>query len=143
MASEQGPRLSPQNAGFTLAEVMVAVTILAIGVLAWAALQSHNIRYRDASGRMTVAIQLAQSSIEDLADAASDWDPSEGLIYSNVTNQTLNNIPFAITETVNGTTRLFPDGKSMWRIQVDVGWDHFGQKNVHLERLVMGDYDGT
>lgn len=138
MDQEQGRGLRSSSDGFTLAEVMVAVTILAIGVLAWAALQSHNIRYRDASGRLTVATQLAQSSIGDLADAASNYTASGGLTWSNSTNQTLNNITYTIFESINGTNRLVPDGRSLWRVQVDVGWDHFGRRNVHLERLVMG-----
>lgn len=64
-------RLKNQK-GFTLMEVMIAVIILSVALLALAGLQIVSIRGNSFGGTMTEAITLARDKIEDLK--ASDWD---------------------------------------------------------------------
>ena len=51
--------------GFSLIEVMMAILILAVGILAWAGLQDNNIEGRSTSSRMTTAVELAQTLVEE------------------------------------------------------------------------------
>lgn len=126
------------RAGFTLIEVLMAVFILAIGILSWAATQSHNIRSRDVSGRSTAAVSLAQSRLDDMSDWVSNWDENDDDQTFTTTNYVVDKTSFTIVETVNGTSQLVPDGRSMWRVQIDVQWESLGSKTVHLERIVKG-----
>jgi len=64
-------RLKNQK-GFTLMEVMIAVIILSVALLALAGLQIVSIRGNSFGGTMTEAITLARDKIEDLK--RNDWD---------------------------------------------------------------------
>ena len=64
-------RLKNQK-GFTLMEVMIAVIILSVALLALAGLQIVSIRGNSFGGTMTEAITLARDKIEDLK--RDDWD---------------------------------------------------------------------
>ena len=54
------------NRGFTLVEILVAIVILSIGLLAMAGLTTGVIRGNALSNRMTTAIMLAQEKMEDI-----------------------------------------------------------------------------
>ncbi|MFX1553978.1 MAG: prepilin-type N-terminal cleavage/methylation domain-containing protein [Promethearchaeota archaeon] len=70
---EEAMRIRLKNQkGFTLMEVMIAVIILSVALLALAGLQIVSIRGNSFGGTMTEAITLARDKIEDLK--ASDWD---------------------------------------------------------------------
>lgn len=58
------PRVEPE--GFTLIEVMVAVTILAIGLMASALLMTHSYQFSVRSRYMAEAAQLCNEKLEDL-----------------------------------------------------------------------------
>ncbi len=52
--------------GFTLVEVLFAITILAFGILAVASMQTGAIRRNYSANRLTEAVTLAQSRLETL-----------------------------------------------------------------------------
>ena len=52
--------------GFTLVEIMVAVVVLSIGLLASASMQLSAVRVNSSANGMTAATNLAQSSLEEL-----------------------------------------------------------------------------
>lgn len=59
--------------GFSLVELLVAITILAIGLLAVAGMQSSAINYNSWANRLSTATSLAQEAMEDiLAKDAGD-----------------------------------------------------------------------
>jgi len=58
--------LSRQSKGFTLIEVMIALVVLAVGLLALGAMQIVSIRANAFSSEMTYATMLAQSRLEEL-----------------------------------------------------------------------------
>jgi type IV pilus assembly protein PilV len=62
------------NSGFTLIEVLVAIIILSIGLLAVAAMQATSIRSNDFAQRLTVITAVAQGTLEDLM-ARNTSDP--------------------------------------------------------------------
>ncbi len=58
--------------GFTLIELMVALFILSIGLLAMAKMQMSSIQGNAFGGRMTTAVALAQDQMEDLINRSLD-----------------------------------------------------------------------
>jgi len=68
-----GIRAVQKDAGFTLIEVVIAISILAVGLLGVAAMQTSAIRVNSAAGQMTVRMNWAQDKMEELkAPAFSD-----------------------------------------------------------------------
>jgi len=68
------------DAGFTLIEVVIAISILAVGLLGVAAMQTSAIQVNSAAGQMTTRMNWAQDKIEELkALAFSDpWLEAAG-----------------------------------------------------------------
>jgi type IV pilus assembly protein PilV len=68
------------DAGFTIIEVVIAISILAVGLLGVAAMQTSAIQVNSAAGRMTTRINWAQDKMEELkALAFSDpWLEAAG-----------------------------------------------------------------
>ncbi len=69
--------------GFTLLELLVAIDILAIGLLAVASMQASAIRSNSLAERVTVITAVAQGALEDLM-ARADSDPIFDAAASNV-----------------------------------------------------------
>ena len=76
---------SPKDQGFTLIEVLIAISIFAVGLLAVATMQISAINVNSTAGRITTRMTWAQDKIEELmALPYSDpWiedlgDPSSG-----------------------------------------------------------------
>lgn len=59
-------RAMQNNAGFTIIEVVIAISILAVGLLGVAAMQTSAIQVNSAAGRMTTRINWAQDKMEEL-----------------------------------------------------------------------------
>ena len=128
--------------GFTLLEVMVAILVLAVGILAWASAQDNNIENRSLSGRMTTAVELAQTLVEDKAEAVSGWTDTHSA-ENGTENWTVDNVDYELLWAVNkgsGTNGgdLFSGGRAIWEVTVDNRWNHFGQHRVNFERVVIG-----
>lgn len=60
------------NKGFTLLEVLIAIVILSVALLALAGLQIISIRGTSFGGTMTEAVTLAKDKMEDLKQ--DNWD---------------------------------------------------------------------
>ncbi len=95
---------------FTLIEVVVAILLLAIGLLGLMALQIRSIRSNSFSNHLSVASCFARDKIEALrADSAADWDSvSDGTFTEPLRDMDLD----------TGTTRMVFTRE--WVIQTDL-----------------------
>lgn len=66
--------------GFTLIEVLIAITIFAVGLLAVAALQTSAVKMNSTAGKLTHLSTLAMDQIEKLSTlpySSADLDPDD------------------------------------------------------------------
>jgi type IV pilus assembly protein PilV len=85
--------------GFTLIEVMIALVILSVGLLALATMQIVSIRANAFSTEMTYASMLAQSEFEEFRNMAyDDITPTGGTPDSKVipASETSKGIPYTV-----------------------------------------------
>ena len=64
--AKTGIRKSKKDEGFTLIEVLIAISIFAIGLLAVATMQLSAIRVNSTAGQITTRITWAQDKLEEL-----------------------------------------------------------------------------
>ena len=102
--------------GFTLIEVMIAVVILAAGLLALATMQIVSIRSNAFSTEMTYATMLAQSRLEQFRNMAYDSIESDSDFIT--ASETSKGIPYTVQWTVVDNTPT----TDMKTIELDVTW---------------------
>ena len=68
-------RAMQNDTGFTIIEVVIAISILAVGLLGVAAMQTSAIQVNSAAGQMTTRMNWAQDKMEELKALAFS-DPS-------------------------------------------------------------------
>ena len=117
-----GNKARSEEKGFSLLEVMVALGILSIGLLAMASLFSTSQRVLSSSHKETLATHLAQNKMEEL----------RGMRPFEV----------AATDTVEGMTRAWSVAKStthdrMWMITVEVSSPENKDQLVILKSMVF------
>ena len=130
-------RLFLSQRGFTFNEVLVAMTIAAIGVLGYAASTVSVTRGSHASGNYTAAVNLAHEKIEQLRGRP------------NLVNE--NRCPGAGEKGINAlgaSGGIFdrcwsitdsPMGTGLKRIEVTVSWTEFKPNAVTLATLLYKD----
>jgi len=107
--------LSKRSEGFTLLEVMIALVILAVGLLGLAALQLVAVKSNAFSSEMTYATMLAQQHAESLKNlpftdgnltpgAHTAMGSSKGVQYT-VTWSVTDNVPATDMKSVNVTVQ--------------------------------------
>jgi type IV pilus assembly protein PilV len=94
--------------GFTLIEIMIALVVLSIGLIALAGLQMSAMRGNTLSKRMTTAVSIANARIEQIKNMPYANIQSESSTQVTESNMTFtrqvtvsNDIPVANTKTVN------------------------------------------
>jgi type IV pilus assembly protein PilV len=81
-----------KESGFTLIEVLVAITIFAVGLLAVAVLQTSAIKMNSTSGKLTNLSTLAMDQIEKLSAlpyADPSFDPAGNPYQNTLGNYTI------------------------------------------------------
>ena len=125
--------------GFTLVELLIAVVIISVGILAWARTQNSGIQNRAFSNDITTASELAIAKLEELAlenqsnpnDQALTPDPTIALRGINFIREwKIDSIDLQ-----NGVTGKIPS----FKIYVKVSWDHYGSNFVEYQRIVVGE----
>jgi prepilin-type N-terminal cleavage/methylation domain-containing protein len=119
--------------GFTLVELLIAAIIIAVGVLGWARTQQGSTKNRAISNGITTASELGVAKLEELAlqcqDNAAEIQDNDAV--------TMQGVQYARTWTIDRGDIL--DGLDLWKIDVSVAWNHFGQKSVQYQRIVVGN----
>jgi len=87
--------------GFTLLEMLIAVTLIAIGLLATASMQGVALRSNSIANRLTVANLLAQKVIEDLHSRSAN-----DAIYLNASPVT--NVQYILDPVTSSPTITIP-----------------------------------
>ena len=66
-------RLSGNESGFTMVEMLIAILLMTVGLLAVLTMQDVALNANSISMRLTVATSLAQETLEDILS----WDPDK------------------------------------------------------------------
>ena len=105
--------------GFTLVEIMIALVVLSVGLVALAGLQISAIRGNSFSKRMTTAVFVATERIEQIKNMPYANIQSESSSQVTASNMSFmrqvtvtNNSPLANTKTVNVTVTWNDGSKS-------------------------------
>ncbi len=92
--------------GFTLLELLIAITILATGLLSAAAMQSVAMNANSFASRIYAATMVGQKVVEDLS-ALKISDP---LLHSSVTNASYHRMLDPVTNATTASTVSMPGG---------------------------------
>jgi len=115
------------NKGFSLIEILVAITILSVGLLGTAALISGIIRGNQASNKVTTATTLSQDKMENI----------KRLGYSNAASETkaFLSSPYSAYEREVTVVDNSP-ANNMKTVTVEVYWE--SSKSVTLKTILSG-----
>ena len=117
-ATRSRPRAT---AGFTLLELMFALVVIAIGLIALSGVQTRSSRDVYSTGRTTRALAVAQQHLETIRSVG----------YTAAVSDSGQDAIFAWTARVN------PAGQDLKSIAITVTWPEQGQtRNVQLTTLL-------
>lgn len=126
--------------GFTLVEVLVATTILAIGLLSLALMQLHALKGGSTGRHTTTAAVVARDQLEQLQRASWTAIPATAgwVALPNVTTTVANGAVTSTEETYRLEYRVTNVTTSWTRaLDVRVTWDEQDRQN---KRLVLSSY---
>ena len=129
--------LTRNNRGFTLMEILIAVAIFSIGILAVAKLQLWNVKNNTTGNITTMATMLGRAQIEELKGVSDVTTLADGADPNNPVDADGN--PGGIfTRTWTVTNPL--GGSTTRRIDVTVSWNRQGQnRSVVLTTITRGN----
>ncbi|MBF0257944.1 MAG: prepilin-type N-terminal cleavage/methylation domain-containing protein [Desulfamplus sp.] len=125
----------PSEKGFTLIEIVIAMLIFTVGLLAVGGMQISAIRGNDQAAGFTEALIVGQSKIEELS-LLLYTDPllnDTAGAYPTVRNSHTGNYDFFIGVTL--TPPSPNDNKK--EVKLRVQWEQFGTRQIELKTLVL------
>ena len=121
--------------GFTLIEVLIAIAVFSIGILAVSAMQMTSVKGNASARRVTEATALAENPIERLLELPydhNDLNPDPALNPHQATSG-----PYEIDWTVTDTD-LDGDGTNDSKtVSVTVNWTYRGDRNVSMQHIIL------
>ena len=118
-----------RDRGFTLIEVLIAISVLSIGLLALGALQLHGIRGNALGQKRSLAVALAEDRIEAFLNT-----PYSDIAEGSVTEDNVGGDVFTRTSVVDNNTPT----TGMKTIRVFVEWHDIADHEVHF-RTIMAE----
>ena len=120
--------LSNKNRGFSLIEVLIAMAIFSIGILAVGGMQLSNTKNNTTGNITTQATMLAREKIEELKNLdRSDIDTADGNDTVGIYNRAW------MTDPVPGSS-------TSWKLTVTVQWTRRGEtRSAVLESITRGN----
>ena len=109
-----------KNKGFTLMEVMIAIVVLSVALLALAGLQIISIRGNSFGNHMTEAITLAKDMMEEMKN--KEWEQIQG---------STDDPPGASRVTYHRVCTVVTESSGIKRVTVEGTWDN-GNHRVAL-----------
>jgi len=122
------------NKGFSLIEMLISVTILAVGLLAVAGLQITAIKGNSYGNTTSNATALAQDRIEEIRNLDYDdiYDPTAGVDPNPYIETNINGSRYTMETFVETDTPM----TDLKRVTVTVRWQANGQRQVILRTIV-------
>ena len=126
-----------RQTGFTLVEALIAMLILVIAIVGWMGTQDASVSNRGLSRTMTVATELVQSKIEELAE-----DPATASCADYPATYSQGGFDYEIDCTLT-ESQLSNSGESLahanplWVIEVSANWKYRGDREYSSRRVVM------
>ena len=120
------------NQGYTLIEVLIAMAVFSIGILAVAAMQTTSVQGNASARRVTEATALAENQIESLLELPYDDNDLDPALNPHEAAQGPYTINWIITDSDLDTDGV-NDAKT---ISVTVNWNYRGNRNVSLQRII-------
>ena len=125
-----------ENSGFSLIELLIAISVMAIGMLAAASMQYSAVRNNTTGNTSTQATMLAKSTLEMLKNQDIDSAALAVGDYVDSTPVDANGNPGGI---YSRNWRIDPLGASSRRVSVTVEWTKFGStRRVMVRSNTMG-----
>ena len=126
------------NRGFSLLELLIAVVILAVGLLAMAGLQTRAIKGNFHGGTISLATALAEERAEEIRNTDYDsiaYDPNPD-VEANIKSGSSGNIFTRETLVENDIPMT-----GMKKITVSVHWETDAPHQVTIRTIVAKDGD--
>lgn len=119
--------------GFTIVELLIAVFIISIGILAWGITLGGATKNRAISSDITFASELATSQMELLSLRLQSDKPTASPTYGD-DNATHQGVTYSLNWTITENSNSLP----FWIIDMNITWQRYGSRSVHYQRLVTG-----
>ncbi len=131
-----------KQTGFTLVEALIAMLILVVAIVGWVAAQDASVSNRGLSRTLTVATELVQSKIEELAEDPAaycntpDCEDIEEQVVNDGFEYTL--VWSMYQEVLSNSGEDLEHARPLWIIVVEGKWNYRGPKSTgEFRRVVM------
>ncbi len=134
--------------GTSLVEAVVALAVMAFGMLAVVAVQSTLRQNADIAKQRSEAVRIAQEAIEDARGYTEMEDPDDPQSYAAIANAAAQAVPGYTTNTTYMLTRSVvttdnPPGKAIrvvveWLDRTGVVGEETGKQRIELDTFVAG-----
>ena len=137
MRTKTSQNTTPKNSGFSLIELLIAMSVIALGMLVAASMQYSAVRNNTTGNTSTQATMLAKATLEMLKNQDND---SAALAVGDYVDATLVDASGNPGGIYNRNWRIDPLGASSRRISVTVEWTKFGDtRRVVVRSNTMGN----